>query len=422
MSSLLDKGVDPTRWHDVHIVPCAPIHAWVARLLMNRIIRRHLITVEWPDGELSGSEERDRPRLVLHRPRDFLHRLGRDGLIGFGQSYQAGDWDSPDLPALLTELATGVDTLVPVALQRLRRRYVAASPGATANSLTGARRNISHHYDLSNELFGQFLDETMTYSSALFAQGRRPRWEDLAEAQRRKIDRLLDQTGVGPGSRVLEIGTGWGELAVRAGARGATVDTITLSREQLDVARERIQTAGLTESVRAELRDYRELDTDPNPPDERRYDAIVSVEMVEAIGRHQWPRYFQTLDRLLRPNGRVGIQAITMRHDRMVAAQDTYTWIHKYIFPGGLIPSVTAIERTIDQHTDLSIRDRLDFGADYAQTLRLWRERFDAVSSISDLDFDEVFRRTWRLYLAYSEAGFASGHLDVHQFTLRRKP
>jgi cyclopropane-fatty-acyl-phospholipid synthase len=317
----------------------------------------------------------------------------------------AGDWDAPDLPALLTELAARMSTLVPPRLQWIRRWYAERIPHD--GSIAAARQNIHHHYDLSNELFAAFLDETMTYSSALFADG-----DTLADAQRRKIDRLLDLAEVGQGSRVLEIGTGWGELAIRAAARGARVESITISEEQRKLAIERVADAGYADSVAVELRDYREA--------EGSYDAIVSVEMVEAVGERYWPVFFETLDRLLAPGGRVALQAITMPHDRMLATRNTYTWVQKYIFPGGLLPSVEALEQAMSA-TSLRLAAQTPFGPDYARTLRLWRERFEA-ADVEDLGFDATFRRMWTFYLAYSEAGFRSGYIDVRQLLLERSP
>jgi len=235
---------------------------------------------------------------------------------------------------------------------------------------------------------------------------------DLAEAQHRKIDRLLDRAGVGPGCRVLEIGTGWGELAIRAARRGATVRTITISTEQRAFAARRVAEAGLADRVRVELRDYRDLDG--------RFDAICSVEMLEAVGERYWDGYFAALDRHLAPGGRIGLQTITMAHDRMLATRDTYTWIQKYIFPGGLLPSVTAIGDSLAR-TTLRITGREDFGAHYAETLRIWRERFGAQADrVASLGFDEVFNRMWTFYLCYSEAGFRAGYIDVSQLTLGR--
>ena len=227
----------------------------------------------------------------------------------------------------------------------------------------------------------------------------------------RKVDRLLDAVGVGVGTRLLEVGTGWGALAVRAARRGATVTTLTLSREQRALAQRRAAEAGVAERVDVQLRDYRDS--------EGTYDAIVSVEMVEAVGARFWPAYFTTLDRSLAPGGRVGIQAIVLAHDRMLATRYQYTWMHKYIFPGGALPSVRAIEDTLAAHTRLRVVDNVAFGASYARTLRCWRESFDAnADAVEDLGFDPAFQRMWDFYLAYCEAGFGTGYLDVVQLVL----
>ncbi|MGZ5396997.1 MAG: class I SAM-dependent methyltransferase, partial [Mycobacterium sp.] len=232
----------------------------------------------------------------------------------------------------------------------------------------------------------------------------------LADAQRRKIDRLLDTAAVGPGSRVLEIGTGWGELCIRAAARGAHVRSVTLSGEQQRLARQRVAEAGLSDRVEIDLRDYRDI--------EGQYDAVLSIEMVEAVGYRFWPTYFQTLDRLVTPGGRVAIQAITMPHNRMLASRNTHTWIQKYIFPGGLLPSTEAIIGITESSTRLRTVDMFSLRPHYAETLRMWRERFvDRRDSLAELGFDDVFQRMWELYLAYSEAGFRSGYLDVYQWT-----
>jgi cyclopropane-fatty-acyl-phospholipid synthase len=218
---------------------------------------------------------------------------------------------------------------------------------------------------------------------------------------------------VRPGCRLLEIGTGWGELAIQAGQRGATVRTVTISARQHELAARRVAEAGLAGQVTVELRDYRDVDG--------QFDAICSVEMVEAVGERYWDTYFAQLDRLLAPGGRVALQTITMPHDRMLASRRTYTWIQKYIFPGGLIPSVTAIENSLDRCTRLRVAGRLDFGAHYAQTLRIWRNRFLAHGSeVATLGFDEIFARMWLFYLCYAEAGFRAGYLNVSQLTLER--
>jgi len=224
---------------------------------------------------------------------------------------------------------------------------------------------------------------------------------------------MLDLAGAGVGTRLLEIGSGWGALAVRAGQRGARVTSITLSQEQAQLARERVAAAGLTDRVEIRVQDYREV--------QGSFDAIVSVEMVEAVGEAYWPDYFATLDRLLAPGGAVAIQAITMAHERVLATRRSFGWIQKYIFPGGLIPSLQAIDDTLAAHTDLRVVQQRELREHYARTLRLWRERFLAAApELRAQGFDETFRRVWEFYLAYSEAGFRSGYLGVSQLQLTR--
>ncbi len=401
-------------WQDLGAAPLhQPVHTAIARTLFHRVVPSLDVRVSLPDGRVVGGGGADAP-LMRVRSNDFFRRLGRDGLIGFGEAFMAGDWDADDPAAVLTPFAARMDKLVPAWMQRLRHFYVRHQPRAERNTKSGARHNISRHYDLSNDLFALFLDETMTYSSARFGAAAESEDESLADAQRRKIDSLLDATGVGLGTKVLEIGTGWGALAVRAAQRGATVTTLTLSEEQAALARERVQRGGVSGRVGVQLRDYRDV--------EGRYDAIVSVEMIEAVGHEYWPTYFATLDRALAPGGKIGVQAILLAHDRMLATLDQYTWISKYIFPGGALPSLRAIEEIVRDHTALSVEAVDAFGADYARTLRAWRERFDAhAREVDALGFDATFRRMWDFYLAYSEAGFATGYLDVAQIVLTRK-
>jgi cyclopropane-fatty-acyl-phospholipid synthase len=306
-------------------------------------------------------------------------------------------------------MARNMGTLVPPAAQWLRRWYNERHPLTEDNDRSGARQNIARHYDLSNDLFATFLDETMTYSSALFEGGN----TDLKSGQDRKIQRILDATGVTAGTSVLEIGTGWGELALQAARRGADVTTVTLSKQQAALARERVSAAGLSERVDVRVQDYRDV--------QGRFDAIVSVEMIEAVGERWWPTYFRTLDARLEPGGRIVLQAILMPHDRLMASKRSWTWIHKYIFPGGLLLSEHVIDQVCAEHTSLGVVDRLHMADSYADTLRIWRDRFNGdPRHIDQLGFDATFRKMWTFYLAYCEAGFRSGYLDVAQLTLTR--
>ena len=404
-------------WTQLPAVPRAPIHAAIARRIFTRAAARLGVTVELPDGRLLVKPPRidtgatTTPVMHLHRPAQFFRRLGHDGLIGFGESYMAGDWDSDDVASVLTPFARRMAGLVPGVLQRARRWYDARQPTSEHNDLHGSKSNISRHYDLSNELFALFLDRTMTYSSAIWDEQRDG--ETLATAQIRKIDRLLDLAQVKAGTRLLEIGTGWGELAVRAASRGAKVTTVTLSREQQAWATQRAMLAGVGDHVDVQLRDYREVTGT--------YDAVVSVEMIEAVGLEYWPDYFATIDRVLAPGGRVAMQSITIEHQRLLATKGTYTWIHKYVFPGGIIPSLHAVRDVVAHNTRLRVSSATAYGHDYARTLHSWLERFHAnTAAVQALGFDEQFTRMWKFYLAYCEAGFASGYLDVHQLVLER--
>jgi cyclopropane-fatty-acyl-phospholipid synthase len=412
-------AVDWGRWPAVATVPSGPLaaaSAVIAGRLLQRAAARLPLRLVYPDGTVVGAADPTAPTLLIHRPEALARRIGRYGLIGFGESYMAGEWSSNDLTGVLAIFATSVADLVPSALQWLRPIAPAFRPRWRAPSRERARRNVAEHYDLSNDLFAEFLDETMTYSCALFTglPARTPKPEDLAAAQRRKVDRLLDSAGVGRGSRVLEIGTGWGELCIRAAARGAHVHSVTLSVEQQRLARLRVAAAGLSDLVRIELCDYRDV--------QGCYDAVISVEMIEAVGYRSWPTYFVTVERLVRPGGRVAIQVITMPHARMLASRNTHTWIQKYIFPGGLLPSTRVISAITDRYTGLRTVEATSLRPHYAETLRLWRERFiQRRDALVHLGFDEVFGRMWELYLAYSEAGFRSGYLDVYQWTFARE-
>jgi cyclopropane-fatty-acyl-phospholipid synthase len=403
-------------WPGLDAVPSGPraaVSARVARGLFRAAVSQLDVSVLL-EGRTIG---RGGPTMVIHRPDEFFARLGRDQLIGFGEAYLTGAWDAEDLGGFLQVLAARMGTLVPERLQRLRRLVVRRPPAEELSSAENSQGNIAHHYDLSNELFELFLDPTLSYSSALFTPAQLaagPSVSELADAQGAKIERLLDEAGVGEGTRLLEIGSGWGELAIRAARRGATVRTITLSVEQQRLARERVAAAGLSDRVDVDLCDYRHV--------EGSYDAVVSVEMIEAVGWQYWPTYFATIDRVLAPGGRVAIQAITMPHDRMLATRNTWTWINKYIFPGGFLPSVQVIDEITREHTGLRMATPFSLGPSYAETLRLWDQTFLADSEqVLALGFDETFLRMWHFYLEYSRAGFASGYLDVHQLTFTRE-
>ena len=307
-------------WPAAATPPRAPLRAGIARVVFEHAVGRVPVRVTYPDGRVLGAGSPASPELEVVRPAAFFARLGRDAKIGFGEAYMAGDWragSGTDLADLLASFASQLTTLIPPALQRLRVFVDRPVPHDHENNLDGARSNIAAHYDLSNDLFAAFLDPTMTYSSAWFGDSEPMETATrLEEAQLRKIDGILDLAGVRSGTRVLEIGSGWGSLAIRAAQRGARVTTVTLSREQMRLARERVEAAGLSGLVEVRVQDYREV--------EGLYDAIVSVEMIEAVGEAYWPAYFAVLDRLLAPGGRAAIQAITMDHKRFLATRRSF--------------------------------------------------------------------------------------------------
>jgi cyclopropane-fatty-acyl-phospholipid synthase len=396
------------QWPGLDEIPRAPIRAVIARAVFRWAVKRMDVRVELPGGKVLGRGGPGAPTLKIVRPKEFFRRLGADIRIGSGESYMVGAWTTDDLVGVLTAAATRFARPLGPLTRWVRSWLDARHVRAEDNDRAGAAENISRHYDLSNDLFALFLDETMSYSAGWFEPG-----DTLADAQRRKIDGVLDFAGVGPGTRMLEIGTGWGGLAIRAADRGAQVTTVTIAAEQQALAAERIAAAGLSDRVDVQLRDYRDTDG--------RYDAVVSVEMIEAVGARYWPTYFAALDRLCAQGGRVALQAITMPHERYLNVRNSYTWINKYIFPGGRIPSLKAIEKVLREHTSLRLIARRDLGPHYAETLRQWRLRFAARwEDVHKLGFDQTFRRMWEFYLAYCEVGFRTGYLDVSQLALAR--
>jgi cyclopropane-fatty-acyl-phospholipid synthase len=398
-------------------LPAAPAYGLrgrAAKRVLARVLRKVPVTARLATGEVYGAG--GPPSIGVTDPEAFYARLGASPLIGLGESYMAGEWSAArgtDLADALTPFAERLTDLIPPLFYRLRHAVLPRGLNPE-NTKHGARQNIERHYDLSNDMFASFLDPSLSYSSALFETLEpAPVLADLEAAQLRKVDAILDAAGVGEGSRVLEIGTGWGTLAIRAAQRGAHVTTITISTEQAELAQQRVDAAGVSERVEIALRDYRDQ--------EGQFDAVVSVEMIEAVGEKYWPTYFSAIDSLLAPGGKVAIQAILLDHHRYLATRDTYTWIHKYIFPGGLLPSVKAIEQVVGEHTRLAVTEVSPMGQHYAHTLRLWREKFLASwPGIAELGFGETFRRMWEFYLAYCEAGFRAGYLEVAQVRLAR--
>lgn len=383
----------------------------VFRLMKN--LKHGTLSVQMPDGAtvLFGTPGEGGQRAAIRlRNWNVCAAAMKSGDIGFAETFIAGDWSTPDLTTLLTLFIANRDEVEQVfygtwwgsLLYRVKHLF-------NRNSRDGSKRNIHAHYDLGNAFYALWLDPTMNYSSAWFDGDLR---QPMEVAQWAKVHRVLRECDVKAGDRVLEIGCGWGALAECA-ARDfdAAVTGVTLSTEQLDWARRRLESAGLRGELR--LQDYRDIDDEP-------YDAIASIEMFEAVGREYWPGFFQTLRRQLKPGGKACIQSIVIRDDLFDRYVKSTDFIQQYIFPGGLLPSPVEFRKAASRE-GMTVVNELDFGGDYAETLRRWRERFLAEDArVRRIGFDTRFMRIWEFYLAYCEAAFATGNTSVMQFTLRR--
>ena len=400
--------------------PCIPtllpsrtsVFARMFLAALDRLAVGHLVLLR-PDGQeaiYGDPHQAPGARLTLLDWR-ACEAVMRAGDIGFAEAYRAGWVDTPDLVALL-HLALENESALSGAVHGgwLSRRWYQLRHLFRRNTRNGSRRNIHAHYDLGNPFYALWLDETWSYSAAYF-DGRSAR--SLAEAQEAKYAHICDVLALGPGMHVLEIGCGWGGFALHAARRGVRVHGVTISAAQLAMAQSRVEQAALTDRVKLELRDYRDLDGT--------YDAIVSIEMFEAVGEAYWPTFFDQISRRLRPEGQAVVQSITIDDARFNAYRHSSDVIREYIFPGGMLPSPEQFARAADR-AGFSSCKVLAFGKDYAETLRRWREQFEAhVEEILTLGFDEGFIRMWRLYLCYCEVGFDAGRTDVMQFLLTRK-
>ena len=338
-----------------------------------------------------------------------IWKLVRGGALGFAESYMDGDAETGDLRALFEFYFANEQALTSafpaLAVSRVRDRLWHRS---RSNTRAGSRRNIAAHYDLGNAFYSPWLDASMSYSSALYADDAM----SLEEAQQAKIARILDALELHPGHTLLEIGCGWGALAEAAAHAGARVDAITISQQQLNAAAARIAAAGLAANVDIRFEDYRDT--------AGTYDRLVSIEMIEAVGEENWPRYFSTIAERLAPAGVAVLQAITIRESAFDAYRRNPDFIQRYIFPGGMLPTVELMHRRSEEAgLDFEVVER--FGASYAMTLAEWRKRFEAAwPRIASLGFDERFRRMWLYYLTYCEIGFERGLIDVGFYRLRK--
>ena len=347
--------------------------------------------------------------LILHNWRTIRELIVR-GDIGFAEAFMGGDWSTPDLTALIEWASRNLDAL--------ERTITGFYPMRLLNKLRHARRanttrrsryNISAHYDLGNDFYASWLDPSMSYSSAIFADPD----QSLEAAQRVKRDRVIDRLGLSSGEHVLEIGCGWGAVATELAERhGCRVTGLTLSQAQLDYAKRQIDGAGLSASADLRLQDYREVTGT--------FDRIVSIEMIEAVGQKYWPTYFDVIRERLRPGGVAVVQAITIAESRFESYSRNPDFIQRYIFPGGMLPSREAIRQHVAR-AGLVLRSEEMFGPSYARTLAEWRRRFQqAWPSIKALGFDMQFKRMWEYYLAYCEAGFRTAALDVGLYSIVR--
>ena len=371
------------------------------------------LTVHAPDGNQQVFGTLAAPFASLHIHRwDVCAEVIKSGDIGFAEGYMAGDWTTPDLAALLRLAIANRDHIESAIYGHwLGRLFYRIKHLLNRNNRSNSRKNIHAHYDLGNAFYELWLDGTMNYSSAWFEGDHT---KDMAEAQKAKVRRALRMVNAQPGDRVLEIGCGWGALAEAATTEfGAHITGVTLSTEQLAFANTRMQSHGVQQRADLRLQDYRDIDDGP-------YDAVCSIEMIEAVGQEYWPTYFQTIARMLKPGGRACIQSITIDDalfERYVHSTD---FIQQYIFPGGCLPSPSEFRKQA-QAAGLQVVDELNFGPDYAETLRRWRADFMAqLDTVRTLKFDERFIRLWEFYLAYCEAAFDEANIDVIQFTLAK--
>ncbi len=393
-------SIDKTFENDGYTLP-VPARGLIK--LLERI-RIGTLSLQTPEGELLAFGNGEQPRAqVTLRSWQALQQVFSKGDVGLAEAYRDGKVLCDDLAALVRlgianqnalEQAVHGNPLMRL-IHRLRHRF-------NANTRRGSRRNIQAHYDLGNDFYRLWLDPSMTYSSALFSDRQN---QSTESAQTAKYQRILNLTGAKPGDTILEIGCGWGGFAEHAARQGIRVHGITLSREQLAFARARIETAGLAELASFELRDYRDM--------QGQFSHIVSIEMIEAVGEAYWHTYFDQIGALLRPGGNAVIQSITIDDDHFDRYRQGSDFIQQYIFPGGMLPSQGRLRQLVAEH-GMQLHGMDGFGLDYAETLRRWRADFEKrLIQVKQQGFDDTFIRLWRFYLAYCEAAFDEGQIDV---------
>ncbi|MFK7746265.1 MAG: class I SAM-dependent methyltransferase [Roseobacter sp.] len=370
------------------------------------------LDITLPDGRVfsaKGAAPGPIAVLAVHND-DLFARLIRDGYVGFSEAYMDGWWSTPDLQSFMDLVNTDNEDLYnSYPGQKLVQMFEKLRFWLQRNHKSQARKNISYHYDLGNDFYGLWLDDTMTYSSALFESGQ----ESLEAAQTAKYRLMVDEMGAQPGDHILEIGCGWGGFAEYAAKeRGLKVTCLTISEEQFKYATDRIEKAGLSDQVSFKLQDYRD--------ETGLYDGIASIEMFEAVGEKYWPVFFNKVKERLKPGKSATLQIITVPDHRWEAYRNDVDFIQKYIFPGGMLPSPTALRDQVTR-AGLGVEKSVEFGQSYAVTLKRWHETFnDKWDKVSAMGFDDRFRRMWNYYLTSCAAAFETSNCDVTQITVKR--
>ncbi|MFC3562270.1 class I SAM-dependent methyltransferase [Pedobacter jamesrossensis] len=391
------------------------------RIVINALSKMSLgkLELSLPDGEIlifGNGEDKISANIRVNHP-DFFKSIALYGDIGFGEGYTAGLWDTPSVTNVIKWVILNIENAPSITGSKVKSAALNLFKWVNklthirrANTLAGSQKNISEHYDLNNDFFATFLDKTMTYSSGYFVN------EDvsLEASQYAKYDRLAKQLKIKSTDHVLEIGSGWGGNAIYLAKNyGCKVTSVTISKEQQKLAIERVRQEGLEDKVSIIIQDYRKI--------EGSYDKIVSIEMLEAVGHQYLETYFSKCQELLKPNGIFAFQVITSPDSRYNKLRNGVDWIQKHIFPGSLLPSVSAINKAINNTGDLTLVDLKDMGLDYAKTLHLWYLEFNKnLEKVKDLGFDETFIRKWNYYLNYCEAAFAMRNINVMQLVYSR--
>ena len=403
--------VSKTSLSTTHNLTSALLRRGVLRQL-GQLKNGHLVVIENGERLMFGDSGAGLVGEVQIHDTSVWGMIASNGSIGAGEAFIHGYWSSPDLTKVIRVLVSNMDVLDAMegGLARLGRPLIRGLHWVNRNTRKGSQKNIAAHYDLGNEMFEQFLDPTMMYSAAQFLTAD----DTLEQAQLNKLQRICQKLDLKPEDHLLEIGTGWGSMALYAAQHyGCKVTTTTLSKEQFDYTKNRVVALGLQDQVTLLLEDYRDLTG--------QYDKLVSIEMIEAVGHHFLPSYFKQCSHLLKPHGLMLLQAITIREQRYEQAKSSVDFIQRYIFPGGALPSVQKMLEIVGKDTDMNMMHMEDFGLHYAKTLRLWHENFRrAHGRLTELGYDDYFLRLWEFYLCYCEGGFLERSIGTAQLLLAK--